>query len=220
MQQPSYASSTDSHVISTGSSSKVPFGEVQTLVNLGNIHVASPGAPMVVITDSEACKMWGDNPEALVKLVELATQLTQAAGERAANRSTTDEPAVTLADGSAPENADDEIVLSKDLLRFLRKYLTYPNVALPYLNGIAHASTPQEVEKQIETFYQKLTDNPLMDREEVFQCRIFIARLLEYAPLELVQAPRSGLSVDNVIRRLKKRFIQVDKVKAKFSKGA
>lgn len=218
MQQPPCASSTESHAISTGSSSKVPFGEVQTLVNLGNIHVASPGAPMVVITGSEACQMWGDKPEALAKLVELGMQLTQAAGTRAANGSTTGDPAAALADGPDLEHANKGFVLSDELESFLQKYLTCPSVAVPYLNGIAHASTPLEVQKQIEAFYQKLTDNSQMDRDVVFQCKLFIARLLEYAPIELVQARRSGLSVENVIRRMKKNFIQIDKVKAKYKK--
>lgn len=216
MQQSPCASSTESHAIATGSSSKVPFGEVQTLVNLGNIHVASPGAPMVVITGSEACQMWGDKPEALAKLVELGMQLTQAAGTRAANGSTT----TALAGGPDPEHANNGFVLSNELESFLQKYLTCPSVAVPYLNGIAHASTPLEVQKQIEAFYQKLTDNSQMDRDVVFQCKLFIARLLEYAPIELVQARRSGLSVENVIRRLKRNYIQIDKVKAKYKKGS
>lgn len=216
MQQSPCASSTESHAIVTGSSSKVPFGEVQTLVNLGNIHVASPGAPMVVITGSEACQMWGDKPEALAKLVELGMQLTQAAGTRAANGSTT----TALAGGPDPEHANNGFVLSNELESFLQKYLTCPSVAVPYLNGIAHASTPLEVQKQIEAFYQKLTDNSQMDRDVVFQCKLFIARLLEYAPIELVQARRSGLSVENVIRRLKRNYIQIDKVKAKYKKGS
>ena len=171
---------------------------------------------MVVITGSEACQMWGDKPEALAKLVELGMQLTQAAGTRAANRSTT----TALAGGPDPEHANNGFVLSNELESFLQKYLTCPSVAVPYLNGIAHASTPLEVQKQIEAFYQKLTDNSQMDRDVVFQCKLFIARLLEYAPIELVQARRSGLSVENVIRRLKRNYIQIDKVKAKYKKGS
>lgn len=218
MQQFQCSRSTEFYASSSGSPSKVPFGEVQTLVNLGSIHVASPGAPMVVITDSEAGKKWAENPEALAKLVDLGMQLTKAAGGDAANRPSTGGPAAAPADGSGPESADDDIVLSKELLRFLRKYLTHPEVAIPYLNGIAQASTPLEVEKQIETFYEKLTDNPLMDRDTVFLCKHFIARLLEYAPLELLNAPRSGLTVENIIRRLKKHYIEVDKVKAQHRK--
>lgn len=74
---------------------------------------------MVVITGSDACQMWGDKPEALAKLVELGMQLTQAAGTRAANGSTTGDLAAALAGGPDPEHANKGFVLSNELESFL-----------------------------------------------------------------------------------------------------